>query len=167
VKDKFVEDLRVATYLACLASYIQGINVIEQANRENKWNINYAAVLQIWRAGCIIQADHLAEMLEPIFAKYKTKDTMNLLFEPVVAKELKEGLPSLRKVVAKSVEHDHIIPALSASLEFIKYQTNTDLPTQFYEAELDFFGNHMFDKKGENGTNGPTEGKHHFEWRPA
>ncbi|TLD29966.1 putative 6-phosphogluconate dehydrogenase [Venturia nashicola] len=166
-KEQFVEDLRVATYLACLASYIQGINVIEQANRENKWNIDYAAVLQIWRAGCIIQADHLEEMLEPIFAKYKEKDSMNMLFEPVVAEELKEGLPHLRKVVAKSVECDHIVPALSASLEFIKYQTNTDLPTQFYEAELDFFGNHMFDKKGEKGTDGPTEGKHHFEWRPA
>lgn len=166
-KDKFIEDLRVATYFACLASYIQGINVIEQANRENKWNIDYAAVLQIWRAGCIIQADYLAEMLEPIFAKYKTKNSINLLFEPAVAKELKDCLPSVRKVVAKSVEGDHIIPALGASLEFIKYQINTDLPTQFYEAELDFFGNHMFDKKGEKGTDGPAEGKHHFEWMPA
>jgi 6-phosphogluconate dehydrogenase len=124
-KDKFVEDLKIATYIASLASYIQGINVIEQADRENKWSIDYAAVLQIWRAGCIIQADHLAEMLEPIFAQYQKKDTMNLLFEPVVAKELEEGLPSLRTVVGKAVEGDHIVPALSASLEYIKYQTNT------------------------------------------
>lgn len=166
-KREFVEDLRVATYLACLASYIQGINVIEQANRANKWSIDYAAVLQIWRAGCIIQADHLAEVMEPIFARYKAKDTMNLLFEPAIAKELKEGFPSLRNVVAQATLGDHIIPALSASLEYIKYQTNTDLPTQFYEAELDFFGDHMFDKKGEKGTDGPSEGKHHFEWRPA
>jgi len=25
----------------------------------------------------------------------------------------------------------------------------------------------MFDKKGERGTGAPTEGKHHFEWKPA
>jgi len=166
-KSKFVEELRSATYLACLASYIQGINVIEDADRDNKWSIDYAAVLQIWRAGCIIQADYIVEMFEPIFKKYKTKDTMNLLFEPAVARELKDGLPSLRRVVAKAVMGDHIVPALSGSLEYIKYQTNTNLPTQFYEAELDFFGNHMFDKKGEEGTGGPTEGRHHFEWRPA
>lgn len=42
-----------------------------------------------------------------------------------------------------------------------------DLPTQFYEAELDFFGAHMYDRKGEEGTGEPTEGKHHFEWKPA
>jgi 6-phosphogluconate dehydrogenase len=92
---------------------------------------------------------------------------MNLLFEPSIAKELKNGLPSLRNVVAKSVQGDHIVRALSASLEYIKYQTNTDLPTQFYEAELGFFGKHMFNKKGERGTGAPLEGKHHFEWKPA
>ena len=50
---------------------------------------------------------------------------MNLLFEPAVAQELKDGLPSLRRVVAHTVAKDHIVPALSASLEYVKYQTNT------------------------------------------
>lgn len=166
-KKTFVEDLREATYLACLASYIQGINVIQQANEDNGWCIDYAAVWQIWRGGCIIQADYIAELIEPSLKNYKDKDSMNLMFESAVAKDIKSGMPSLRRVVAKGVEKDHVMPALSASLEYIKYQVNTELPTQFYEAELDFFGNHMFDIKGEKGTDGPTEGKHHFEWRPA
>ena len=166
-KQKFVEQLRVATYISCLASYIQGINVIEQADRDNKWNIDYSAVLQIWRAGCIIRADHMADVLQPIFDNYKRKDTMNLLFESAVAEELRDGLPSLRNVVTKAIQGDHIVPALGASLEYIKYQTNTHLPTQFYEAELDYFGKHMYDKKGESGTGAPTEGKHHYEWHPA
>jgi 6-phosphogluconate dehydrogenase len=42
-----------------------------------------------------------------------------------------------------------------------------DLPTSFYETELDYFGAHMFDKKGEDGIRGPTEGTHHFEWNPV
>jgi 6-phosphogluconate dehydrogenase len=124
-KSKFVEDLRIAVYIACLGSYIQGMNIIEQADRDNKWNVDYAAVLQIWRAGCIIQADYLAELLEPIFEDYKARDSMNLLLEPTIAKEFKNGFPSLRKVVVRSVENDFIIPALSATLEYIKYQTNT------------------------------------------
>jgi 6-phosphogluconate dehydrogenase len=44
-KGKFIEDLRIATYISCLANYIQGINVIEQADRDNKWNIDNVAVL--------------------------------------------------------------------------------------------------------------------------
>jgi len=55
-KPAFINDLKMATYVACLVSYIQGLNLIEQADRDNMWNINYAAVLQIWRAGCIVRS---------------------------------------------------------------------------------------------------------------
>jgi len=166
-KSAFLEQLRVATYTACLASYVQGINIIDQANREKHWNIDFSEVLQIWRAGCIIQADYLSEMLKPIMAEYKKKDSMNLLFESPIANDLKKGQPSLKKVVAAAVLNDHVVPALSSSLDYIKYTTSLDLPTQFYEAELDYFGKHMYDKKGEDPKGLPETGKYHYEWKPA
>lgn len=169
VSDKaaFLEDLRRATYTACLASYVQGINVIDQANRDNHWNINFAEVLQIWRAGCIIQADHIADMLEPIFADYKKQDSMNLLFQAPVAKDLKNGHQALKKIVGQAIANDHVAPALGSSLEYLKYMTSLDLPTSFYEAELDYFGKHMYDKKGEDPEGLPKTGKYHYEWKPA
>ena len=48
-----------------------------------------------------------------------------------------------------------------------RYQTSTDLPTNFYEAQLDYFGSHMYDKRGEDEAGTPGEGKYHFEWKPA
>ncbi|KAI4741464.1 6-phosphogluconate dehydrogenase C-terminal domain-like protein [Aureobasidium sp. EXF-12298] len=169
VKDKteFLEDLRVATYTACLAAYVQGINVIDHKNREVHWNINFSEVLQIWRAGCIIQADYIASLLEPIFAEFRNTDTMNLLFEKTVASDLKKGQPALKRVVVQAVLGDHVVPAISSSLDYIKYQTGLELPTQFYEAELDYFGKHMYDKKGEDPKGAPTTGKYHFEWKRA
>jgi len=94
---------------------------------------------------------------------------MNLNFSSIVAKDIKNAFPSLRRVVAKAVETDQVAPALSASLEYFKVSTGTDLPTSFYEAELDYFGSHMFDKKGDQDANvkKPMEGKHHFEWKPV
>ncbi|KAF9635991.1 putative 6-phosphogluconate decarboxylating protein [Lasiodiplodia theobromae] len=166
-KQDFLEALRRATYAAFLASYIQGINVIESANKANHWNIDYGAVLQIWRSGCIIQADHIASLLHPIFTNYRALDTINLLFQPTVMTELKACVAALREVVVKATIADHIIPALSASLEYVKYQTSTSLPMSFAEAQLDYFGAHMYDRKGEEGTGAPTEGKYHFEWKPA
>jgi len=124
-KEGWIEDMEKATYLACLASYIQGINVIEEAGREKQWTINFKDVLQIWRAGCIIQHDYLAEKLEPIFDRYKDKDTMNLFFEPTIAADIKDYFSSLRSIVGLAVANDHIVPALSASLEYLKYQVNT------------------------------------------
>ena len=169
IKDKagFIEDLRVATYTACLASYVQGINVIDRKNKEVKWNIDFSEVLQIWRAGCIIQADYIASLLDPIFADFRNKDTMNLLFQEATAKDLKKGHPALKRVVTQATIGDHVVPAISASLEYIKYQVSLDLPTQFYEAELDYFGKHMYDKKGDDPKGAPTTGKYHFEWKKA
>ena len=162
----FLEDLRFATYAACLASYVQGINIIDAADYENKWKINLATVLQIWRAGCIIQADAIAALLAPIWSTHGRDRNRNLLYEHAIAEELKKSFGPLKKVVCKGVEVNAVIPSLSATLEFLKYSGNTVLPTSFYEAELDYFGKHMFDLKSEPAGK-PVTGKHHFEWKPA
>ncbi|KAF2124591.1 6-phosphogluconate dehydrogenase C-terminal domain-like protein [Dothidotthia symphoricarpi CBS 119687] len=169
-KDAFIEDLRKATYAACLASFIQGMNIIARADEEHKWEIDYSQIWQIWRAGCIIQADYLSdEILSPILNSNPTSEDMNLIFSSRVAEDVRNCFPSLRRIIAKSVETDQVVPALSATLEYFKVITGTDLPTAFYEAELDYFGSHMFDLKSDKSAQvkKPMEGKHHFEWKPA
>ncbi|KAL9099764.1 MAG: hypothetical protein Q9163_004782 [Psora crenata] len=166
-KKQNLEDLRKAVYCAFLSAFAQGINIIDQADRENKWDIDFAAVVQIWRNGCIIRSDHITDMLSSIF-KQQRREVIDrdLLHHAIIAKELKDTFPSLCRIVAKGVEKNAIIPSLGANLEWLKYSTDTNLPTQFYEAQLDFFGKHMYDLKGEE-TGEPVTGKHHFEWRPA
>ncbi|KAL8821282.1 MAG: hypothetical protein Q9223_000655 [Gallowayella weberi] len=164
-KKSVLESLRKAVYAACLASFVEGINIIDQANRENRWAIDYAAVVQIWRNGCIIKADHITDLLADIVAKPDDLD-LDLLHHKRVTAELKTAFPALKEIVAKAVQHNAIVPSLSATLEFLKYSTNTVLPTQFYEAQMDYFGKHMFDLKSEPAGK-PETGKHHFEWKFA
>ena len=170
-KPAFLDDLRKAVYLTCLASFAQGLAAIAAADREHAWAIDYAAVWQIWRAGCIIQADYISEaILAPILrAPGASHDAIDLLASERVARDVRDCMPSLRRVVAKAVETDQVVPAMGASLEYWKIVTGTELPTAFYEAELDYFGAHMFDKvgDGDEGVKEPREGKHHFEWKPA
>jgi 6-phosphogluconate dehydrogenase len=172
VQDKgaFIEDLRKSTYLSCLASFIQGFNIIAKADQAHKWDIGYSQVWQIWRAGCIIQADYISdEILAPILKSNPSSEDLNLNFSPRVAEDIRNCFPALRRVVAKAVETDQVAPAMSATLEYFKVASGTDLPTSFYEAELDYFGSHMFDKRGDADpqVKKPMEGKHHFEWKPA
>jgi len=169
-KEAFLEDLRWAVYCTCLASYVQGISIIDTADKENKWAINYANIGQIWKAGCIIQADHISALLEEIFHPSSTSrhKNHNLLYEPTIVSDLKTGFESLKKIVLKGVEKNAIIPSMSATLEYLKYSGNLELPTQFYEAELDYFGKHMYDSKTlDKGPGKPETGKRHFEWKPA
>ena len=103
------------------------------------------------------KADYIAELIAPVM-KDEDRDNVNLLLNQAVADDLKRGKSALQQVVLKCVTTDHVVPSMSATLEWVKYQTNTELPASFYEAELDYFGAHMFDRKDEDAP-GPTEGK--------
>lgn len=104
-------------------------------------------------------------MLEEIFTQQGSVDR-DLLHHHRITQEISNNFVSLKKVVTKGVETNSIIPSISATLEFLKFSTNTILPTQFYEAQMDYFGKHMFDLKSEP-AGAPVTGKHHFEWKPA
>jgi 6-phosphogluconate dehydrogenase len=167
-KKAFIEDLRRAVYAACLASFVQGMCIIDAANRQYRWSIDYSTVAQIWRAGCIISSDHIIDLLASTFKSPNAVEAQNLLYDASIANELKTGFAHLKRVVLKATEANDVIPSISATLEYLKYCGNLELPTQFYEAELDYFGKHMYDKKGEEEEPGlPKKGKHHFEWKPA
>jgi len=182
-KEAFIEDLRLAVFASCLASFIQGLNIIDKANREHHWNINFDEILQIWSGGCIIQADYIKSLLQPVFKDFESKKTINLLLESHIMNDIKKSKPSLQRIVGQAIQTDHVVPAMSATLEYIKYQTSlgksalnsfmtyqlihVDLPTSFYEAQLDFFGNHMYDRKDDDPEEAPVEGKHSFEWKKA
>ena len=161
-----LEDLRKTTYIAFLAAFIQGMNIIDQADRKYDWKINFSTILQIWRNGCIIKTDFITEILENIFKLSTSKHNRDLLREPQITKELQSNFDSLKNIVSMGIETNAIIPSLSATLEYLKYTTSVNLPTQFCEAQMDFFGKHMFDLKSEPAPD-PITGKHHFEWKPA
>lgn len=163
-KARFVEDLRMATYTAFLASFIQGLILLEKADQENRWDMDFTNIINIWRAGCIIRSEYISNILEKVYQGNKSEK--NPLFSKVVTDELKKGYPSLRLTVSKAVEADACVPALSGTLEYLKYATVAQGPTQFMEAELDYFGAHMFDLKSEP-AGGAETGKHHFGWKPA
>ena len=141
------------------------MNIIDQANKENRWSISFRDVAQIWRNGCIIRSDHIIDMLEDHFIVEGQSD-VNILHWGRMAEEMKSTFPSLKKIVGLGIELNAIIPSLSATLDYLKIMTDTELPTQFYEAQLDYFGKHMFDLKTE-GAGQPVTGKHHFDWKPA
>ena len=164
-KDQFIKDLQMSTYICFLMCFAQGLHVIKKMDTQEGWKLNYADILQLWRGGCIIQADHITDLLQRMYER-DTHDDDDILSNKEVGEELSKNFPALKNVVLKSVEADMNIPSISQSLEFYKYSSSTDLPTQFMEAELDYFGSHMFDlKEGPPGK--PQTGQHHFEWKPA
>ncbi|EPS33854.1 hypothetical protein PDE_08816 [Penicillium oxalicum 114-2] len=169
IKDRatVLEKLRKAVYCTFLASFCQGLELIARASKDEGWAINMGDCLQIWRAGCIIQSDYIANLLQP--ALTADKHIMNMKLIDKVAQELHNNLPALKTTVMEGIMYDQYIPALSATLDYIKYSGGTALPTKFMEAQMDYFGSHGYNKPGVPGEDpGPThKGPHHYEWKPA
>jgi 6-phosphogluconate dehydrogenase len=162
---KILQDLNLATYGAFLSSFIQGMHILSKMNSEKGWRFNFRDILQIWRAGCIIRSNFIVDLLDEVYQSIEC-DTNNLLAHPKIGAEFRKVYPALKSVVLNAVQADLNVPTLGASLEYYKYSGYTDLPTSFEEAQLDYFGEHMFDKKSE-GPGRPEKGSYHVEWYPA
>ncbi|KAF6827314.1 6-phosphogluconate decarboxylating [Colletotrichum musicola] len=160
-REEFLSALRAATFFGFAATFAQGMDLVRARDKKQGW------ALGLWRGGCIIQADGIVDIFDEMYARMDRKADDDVLSNYEVARALFEAFPETKKVVLAAVEADLCVPALSQSLEYYKYLTSTELPTQFMEAEMDYFGKHMFDRKEDPWPGKPRTGQHHFEWKPA
>ncbi|KAL4908698.1 hypothetical protein BDW74DRAFT_165497 [Aspergillus multicolor] len=153
--EAFKQHLHAAVYASFLVSFCQGLELIARASEDEGWDIDLGKCLQIWRSGCIIRSEGIADILQP--AVSGNKNIKNMKFIDEVAQELHRTFPSLKEIVLAAVNADHYIPAISASLEYVKYVGGTNLPTKFMEAQMDFFGAHGYNVPGVPGEDpGPV-----------
>lgn len=159
---EYLEQLRQAVYLATLVCFVQGLAVLERDNAREGWGIDVLRVLEIWRAGCIIKSDYVSDLLEGSYKSLPLSrngtagqesaevDARNHpLCRPAIAADVKRNWPALKAIVLEAVRADAHVPCLGATLDYLKYSGNTDLPTCFTEAQLDSFGAHGFDLRSE------------------
>jgi 6-phosphogluconate dehydrogenase len=83
----------------------------------------------------------IADLIQPIYEK--NPQLMNLLTEEAICNELARTYEPLKDVVKLAIDANATVPAISASLEYLK-AVALDEPTSFEEAQLDAFGDHMF-----------------------
>ncbi|KAL4749790.1 hypothetical protein BDW72DRAFT_204456 [Aspergillus terricola var. indicus] len=153
--EAFKEHLHSAVYASFLASFCQGLELIARASEDEGWDIDLGKCLQIWRSGCIIRSEGIADILQP--AVSGNKGIKNMKYIDTVAQELHRTFPSLKEIVMAAIDSDHYIPAISATLEYLKYEGGTNLPTKFMEAQMDFFGAHGYNLPGVPGEDpGPV-----------
>ncbi|KAH7383156.1 6-phosphogluconate dehydrogenase [Cadophora sp. MPI-SDFR-AT-0126] len=157
----FLEDLRQAVYAAILSCFVQGFDLLSQANEREGWGIDLQKVAQIWRAGCIIKSDYITELFGRHYAAGGV--ARHPLEGDEISHEIKKCWLSLKHVILTGLEADAHLPCLTATLEYLKYAGSVDLPTNFMEAQLDCFGAHGFDLKTEP-AEGISKGKHHGDW---
>ncbi|KEF43469.1 MAG: 6-phosphogluconate dehydrogenase [Cyanobium sp. CACIAM 14] len=146
--------LRDACILACIASYGQGMALLQEASRLHDYHLDIAAISQIWKGGCIIRA----RLLQRIQDAYGAAPSLaNLMLDPWFAAQVNQRLDGLRQVVAGAALAGIPVPCLSSTLDYIDSYRTGRLPQNLVQAMRDCFGSHTYER-----TDRP--GAFHTEW---
>ena len=152
-KNKLIAQLENALYSCYIICYAQGLQMLANASKEYKYDINLVSVASIWRGGCIIRA----AMLEDIRKAYHNQSSLtNLMSDAHFSTELKNSNEDFRTVLAAAITAGIPVPALSASLHYYLSFNSPWLPANLIQAQRDFFGAHTYqriDKEGIFHTN--------------
>jgi 6-phosphogluconate dehydrogenase len=143
-----------ACVLACIASYAQGMALLQEASKLHSYQLDFAAIAQIWKGGCIIRA----RLLKRIQNAYSAQPNLaNLMVDPWFVDQIRRRLPGLRQVVAAAAHAGVPVPCLSSSLDYIDSYFTGRLPQNLVQAMRDCFGSHTYERTDQPGS-------FHTEW---
>jgi 6-phosphogluconate dehydrogenase len=150
----FVEKVRRALLAAKICAYAQGFQLLRAAEQEHAWNLPFATIASVWRAGCIIRA----RLLEDIRGAYmRNPDLANLLVDEHFAAVIGRCQQDLREVVATAAQHGVAVPAFMSALAYYDAYRSPRLPANLLQAQRDYFGAHTYQRID-------RPGKFHTRW---
>jgi 6-phosphogluconate dehydrogenase len=153
-RDRLIEAAENALFASKITSYAQGMGMLKLASREYQYDLKLGEIAKIWRAGCIIRASLLAEIMA---AFQKQPDLVNLLLDVYFRQAIQSRQEDLRFVVKTAIDLGIAVPALSASLAYFDAYRSERLPANLTQAQRDYFGAHTYRRVD-------REGSFHTQW---
>jgi 6-phosphogluconate dehydrogenase len=153
-RERCLGQVKNALYAGMIATYAQGLALLQKASTTYAYGLDLEAVARIWRGGCIIRA----ALLEDIRTAYKARaDLPNLLMDPRLGEEFLSRQADLREVVKMAATLGLPAPGLMATLSYFDAYRSAVLPANLIQAQRDFFGAHTYERLD-------APGVFHTEW---
>ena len=153
-RDGLIKAARDALYASKITSYAQGLGLLKIASDEYKYDLQMGMIAKIWRAGCIIRADLLGDIMT---AYQRDPALVNLLLDETFRTAVEKRQSSWRLVVQTAVGLGIPVMALGASLAYFDAYRSERLPANLTQAQRDYFGAHTYRRID-------REGSFHTEW---
>jgi len=153
-KTEVVEMIRKALYFSKIMSYAQGFEQMRIASDHYDWNLDYANIARIWRAGCIIRAQFLQNITD---AYEKDPQLQNLMLDDYFLNITKQYQESVRDLVGLAVKAGVPVPGFAAAISYFDSYRSERLPANIIQAERDYFGAHTYERTD-------REGSFHYPW---
>jgi 6-phosphogluconate dehydrogenase len=158
-REAFIESLHDALYCSKICAYAQGFALMATASSEHGWQLDFAGIAKIWRAGCIIRAI----FLQSITKAYEAQPALaNLMLDPFFQQQLQQKQGNWRRAVASATLMGIPCPAFSSSISYYDAYRTAVLPANLLQGQRDFFGAHTFER-----CDAPSGEKYHLNWSSA
>jgi len=153
-RQHLIDAARDGLYASKITSYAQGLGLLRMASDEYKYDLKPANIAKIWRAGCIIRASLLGDIMA---AFQRDPGLVNLLIAPAFTEAIERRQASWRFVVQTAVGLGIPVLATSASLAYFDAYRSERLPANLTQAQRDYFGAHTYRRVDKPGV-------FHTEW---
>ncbi|CAG0977783.1 6-phosphogluconate dehydrogenase [Methylophilaceae bacterium] len=158
-RKKIIDAIKNALYCSKICAYAQGFQLMDKAQVEYNWKLNFGEIAQIWRGGCIIRARFLQKITDAYAVNSRLK---NLMLDPYFTHALQEGQTSWREVVALAVTNGIPAQAFCAALSYYDGYRSASLPANLLQGQRDFFGAHTYERIDQ-----PRGEFFHLDWSSA
>jgi len=140
-RQALIDAARDALYAAKITSYAQGMGMLSMASREYHYDLKPGEIAKIWRAGCIIRADLLGDIMA---AYQRNPGLKDLLLDEAFRQAVEERQGAWRQVVKTAIDLGLPVLAMGASLSYYDAYRSEVLPANLIQAQRDFFGAHTY-----------------------
>ncbi len=145
-RDTFIELIRQALYSSKICAYAQGFSLMNEAQKEFNWQLNFGTIAMLFRGGCIIRARFLQKITD---AYRNDPELANLMLDPHFRQALHDGQSAWREVVAAAAVNGVAVPALMSALAYFDGYRIAVLPANLLQAQRDYFGAHSYERTDE------------------
>ncbi|MEM9437684.1 MAG: NADP-dependent phosphogluconate dehydrogenase, partial [Pseudomonadota bacterium] len=142
-------DLESALLVGRVLAYAQGFRILQAASDEFGWELDYARIAEIWRAGCIIRSS----LLDDIATAFRGElPEGRLILSDHFAPLLKEHIAPLRRVVAQATLMGLPVQALASAVSWFDEIRQARGTADLIQGMRDFFGAHSFERLDKPGS---------------
>lgn len=146
--EELIKAVENALYASKVTSYAQGLAMLRMASQEYHYDLNIRDIAKIWRAGCIIRASLLGDIM---VAYERDPQLVNLMLDDSFKNAILDRLNDWRMVVQTAVGLGIPVPAMNGALSYFDAYRSERLPANLIQAQRDYFGAHTYrriDKEG-------------------
>ncbi|MEA3327885.1 MAG: NADP-dependent phosphogluconate dehydrogenase [Chloroflexota bacterium] len=154
-RQQLIDAAKEALYAGMIISYAQGFGLMILASEEYDYHLDMQCIAKIWRAGCIIRAD----LLDDIMCAYDRNEKLaNLLLDEDFRDCVVHRQGAMRYVISTALGLGIPVYAMSSAIAYFDSLRTAQLPANLIQAQRDYFGAHTYQRVD-------MKGNYHTHWQ--